>query len=654
MAEARSQTPSTSARRGLATVAFLKAQFDARRDQLDSLQPFVEDSLRRLGQDEVELAHVQSAVRESTGIQIPSETLKTLLRRVSRKGLVQRKGGRFFRTAKCAAIQDLQPTLDQFDSEHKDLAASLGRFASERGAHFDSEDDALATLVDFLDAHHLGVVLGQTIDAGEVRRYSRTDKIVAAFIAHVAAEGGTASTVLDRIVKGLIVQNALLFRDIPNIGRELQHLSLYLDTGVLLYALGYAGPTEQRSTREALRLIRRAGARLYAFERTVDETKGVLRAYEQRLGTSEGRKTLRATALTHHFLQTAASPADIRQEIALMDKHLAALNVSAKEFPAHKNEYTEAEETLADQLKDPAIGHEVDEHRVWHDVRATAAVMTLRAGRRPHRVTDAKYVFASGSARTVTTISKWYRESYASGLEPAVHLRSVINAAWLLRPQFESSLPMHQLVSVCAAVLRPSQEIWSRFIRRLGELVKSGEFTDDESVAVVAHEYAHARLGELDPDDDVEASTVREIVERSQEQAKAGLRKVIQRERQQREASERAADTAHEEIDAIKRSANERADRWSGFVATAVYGVVSLLFVAMAIWTLPTEWSLASRASKVGNIIWWICAVVPVALHVLGLYSRLQILDVYGKLRQALKRIFYRFLMPEDERENSG
>ena len=649
MTDTTSEHTGGNARRGLATVAFLKAQFDARLDQLHSLQPFVEDSLRALSQDQVQLSDVQNTVYKSTGIRIPSAIVKTLLRRAARNGLVTRKGGRYFRTAKCNTIRDLTPILDKFDREHKELAAQLRQYAADKGNDVGSENDALVALIDFLDTNNISVVLGQTTEFVGGRRYTRVDKIIASFIANVVAKNDSASIILDRIVKGLIVQNALLLRDIPNIGRELKRLNLYLDTGVLLHALGYAGPAERRSTREALHLIRQAGARLYVFPRTVDEMKGVLRVYEQRLGTSAGRTSLRATPLTYHFLQSAASPADIGQEIALIDRNLATLNVNVKEFPPYENEYTEGEQALADQLKAPTLGHAIDEHGIWHDVRATAAVMTLRAGRRPHRVSDANFLFASGSARTVTAISKWYHETHTSGLEPAVHLRSVTNTAWLLRPQFESSLPMHQLVSVCAAVLRPSQEIWSRFVGRLGELVDSGDLSDEESIAVVAHHYVHVRLGELDPDDDVEASTVREIVERSQEEAKAGLRKEIQREQEQRKASEKAARVVRGRIDAMRELADARAERWSAIVSAIVYGVVSLSLVAMAILTLPTEWSLATRASKMGNVIWWTCAAVPIGLYVLGLYSRFQILDVYGKLRQILRQVFYRILMPDDE-----
>ncbi len=99
----------------------------------------------------------------------------------------------------------------------------------------------------------------------------------------------------------------------------------------------------------------------------------------------------------------------------------------------------------------------------------------------------------------------------------------------------------------------------------------------------------------------------------------------------------------------MRELADARAEKWAAIVAAIVYGVVSLLLVAMAIWTLPTEWSQATRASKMGNVIWWICAAVPAGLYVLGLYSRFQILDVYGKLRQVLRQVFYRFLMPDDE-----
>ena len=87
-----------TARRGLATVAFLKARFDAGKDHLDMFQPFVEDAIRHYETDDIELDGIRGAVRASTGLRVPAQILKTLLRRAAKKQLLTRAGGRYLRT----------------------------------------------------------------------------------------------------------------------------------------------------------------------------------------------------------------------------------------------------------------------------------------------------------------------------------------------------------------------------------------------------------------------------------------------------------------------------------------------------------------------------------------------------------------------------
>ena len=61
---------------------------------------------------------------------------------------------------------------------------------------------------------------------------ARLDHAVAAFVADLVEEGGPDCAVLEDIVKGFIVQNALLLRDIPITGRHLDGLTVFVDTGV--------------------------------------------------------------------------------------------------------------------------------------------------------------------------------------------------------------------------------------------------------------------------------------------------------------------------------------------------------------------------------------------------------------------------------------
>ena len=645
---AASRTSTAPARRGLATVAFLKARFDTGVDHLGLFQPFIEDAVLQSATDAIELSAVQTEVRASLGLNVPTDIIRTLLKRTKNKGLLTRRGGRYLRTHGYNAAA-FGTQMRRFELATARLAARLRQYAATRGQNFASDDDALAALTHFLDAHHIGVVLGQPIRVGSADTSAGTSHTVAAFVAEILAESGADSTVLDSIVKGFIVQNALLLRDVPVAGRHLSALSVYLDTGVLLRALGYAGSIERLAATEALALLRSAGARLRTFEGTVEEIKTILHVYEQKLGTSTGIKELRSTPLTHHFLTSKTTPAEVRQETVLLNRNLQVLGVAVRPFPVHTHDYTENEAALAEVLRDP---NKTDaDARVWHDVMAIAGIMTLRAGTRPNRMSDAQYVFASGSVLTVANASHWYRRSYSHGLEPIVHFRSVTNAAWVVRPADASDVPMHQLVAVCAAVLQPSVEIWSRFVTHLDELVASGELSDDESIAVVASEFTRVQLADLEVDDDIEATTVREIVERVRADEHTQFASQLDDERRKREASEKAIVAARSELAAIKGRARNRADQLAAWGARGIYGVFLGILGVGALWTLPTNWSEATRQDAFWGIVWWVCVLFFVVASILACTARFHTLNLYRYLKRSLAEwLLQRVLLPESRR----
>ena len=85
------QTNHVTPRDGLATVAFLKARFDAGKDHLDMFQPFVDEAIRQYKTDDIDLDGIRGAVRASTGLRIPAQILKTLLRRAAKKNASSEK-----------------------------------------------------------------------------------------------------------------------------------------------------------------------------------------------------------------------------------------------------------------------------------------------------------------------------------------------------------------------------------------------------------------------------------------------------------------------------------------------------------------------------------------------------------------------------------
>ena len=644
----------TNTRRGLATIAFLKARFDEGLGHLDMFQPFIEDAIRHYSVDDIDVPGVQKAVRDSTDLRIPAEIVMTLLRRAWKKGLLHRHGGRFLRTSNKDEDPEFAARIQGFVQVHTDLASRLRQFTSSRGQKLPSDKDALEALMRFLDAHHIGLVLGQPITVESSDTVERLNQVVAAFVTSVVEEGGPLRTILDDIVKGLIIQNALLLRDIPIKGRHLKGLTVFVDTGVLLRALGYAGPTEAQAATEALNLIHAAGARLKAFDRTVNEVEGILRVYERKLGSSASSKSLHSTPLTHHFLGIRATPSDIRQAILLLKTNLEKLGIYTQDFPTHIQQFTEDERALANTLRDPASKEDDYDERVWHDVQAIAAVLTLRKGARARRMANAKYVFASNSTSTIVSATRWYREVRSHSFEPMVHFRSVTNAAWFLRPANASNVPMHELVAVCAAVLQPSPKVWSRFVGHLDDLVQSGELSDDESIAVLANGFTHIEPGQLESEADMEATTVREIVERVRAEMGAELRSQLDDKQKQIEDRERKVSVAQDEADSIRATVQARTKRLATLAAKVIYAVLCIILLAGAVLNVPTEWSGWTRSGTIWELVGWVCGGTFLVASLLPFFTRRFCgLDIFDFLQGFLESRLQRMLLPENEHDDS-
>ena len=179
-------------------------------------------------------------------------------------------------------------------AEQRRLGAGLREFSEARGQQIPSTDAALSALMRFLDTNHIGIVLGQPLNPENSGMDADLQTTIAAFVAGVARQRSAPEfAILNGIVQGLIVLNALLLRDIPR-RRNLDGLTAFLDSGLLLQALGLTGEKSQETTQEALRIVRESGVRLRVFENTLSEMARILRIYEERLGSPD-RKGLSAT-----------------------------------------------------------------------------------------------------------------------------------------------------------------------------------------------------------------------------------------------------------------------------------------------------------------------------------------------------------------------
>jgi hypothetical protein len=518
-----------SAAKGLATVALLKANFDAGKDHLEMFQPFVRDCVPHLERDDFAVDELRAAVLERHSLAIPIDTLRTLLARLGRerKPLVKREAGRYFRLRPDSGVPDLAQARAAVESRQQVVAQALLDFAESKGLHLRSAEDALALILQFLGRYHVSMALAVPLDLSaiepepdEAGGQRRSMVVVASFLKQVVERDDVLTATLHQMLEGFVLQNALFLKDISIAARRFDNLEVFLDTALLFATLGLTGEAAQVAMDEALALLRETGARLAAFDVTLKEMRRILSVYEEHLATSEGRLTLHPTEVTMFVLNKRYTPSDIREIGALLERRLLDRAINVRQVPTHRPEFTLDEEALTRSLasQQPRYGFRKrngSDPRVRHDVDCIAGVLTLRAGRSAASLDHSRAVFATASWLTLKNTLEWFEKQGSADVPPLIHHLTLSNIAWLKKPASAVKLQLHELVAMCAAVLVPSRRLWEGFVAHLRRLQAAGDLTSDELAAIVASNMTKNLLVEQERDDgDYDAGSLSQVVER--------------------------------------------------------------------------------------------------------------------------------------------
>ena len=589
---------------GLVTVAYLKARIDEGADHLGIFMPLVYDVLSQFTTRSFATSDVQESIAVSHGVVMPKHTVGTLLGRVKRSRYIVRDSGRYrLSMTRTLPHSNVAGEKQQIEEGQRRLAEALKNHAERRGIEVATVEAAQELLVGFMRDEQIALLLHSPIVSNERAEMRRNNVIVAEFLQDVVGSDAAYQSVVRRMLEGLVLYHAAFLPDLNAAAKRFRNLKAVFDSGLVRQALGYEGVAARTLMRDTIDLLKSSGVQCLVFDKTVDEIKKILAAFERRLGTSQGQRELRPTPMSRHFLTERYSPSDVREMSALVDREIRAVGFQIARVPSRIAKRVSAERALSTRLADQSTGDEL-EPRVVHDVDCVAGILTLRQGHQSQSIDDARAVFVSDSRLVIRNVKLWWQEDeqeHELTIEPVVHIRALSNVAWLKRPNAGSGLKMRELLALCGAALRPSHRTWERFIRHLNRLHTRKNLTTEEVTAIIASSTADQQLRnvELDADDphDIDAETLDEVVERVKSKYTAD---VEQRVRHVTEHYEKrlTAVKAHERdavarAEADERTASERlrrrelfdegrAQRWARFVGLAIQVMLGIVLAVGA------------------------------------------------------------------------
>ena len=506
---------------GLVTVAYLKAQIDDNNDHLGMFMPLVTDVLRNLPQNNVSTSDIQEGLFVRHGIVMPQPVLSTLLKRAVSAKWMRREAGRYFKIPGALPVSnDLETEKSMLKTAQARLGRALQSHASKRGLQIDSEFAAVDMLLRFLEAEQVGMLLGDRFLTPDVIETDQREMaITAEFVQQTVRDDPSLLSILRRMIEGLVIYHAAFLPDLNTATQKFKNLRVVFDSSLVRQILGYEGPAMQALMVETLAILKGVDVHCFVFDKTVEEIRGILKAYEYKLATSSGRESMRPVPMARHFLTQKFSPSNVREMSALLDRDITGAGFQIVRIPTRKKEHTLGELELIHRLASPGTSEDEIEPRVDHDVDCIAGVIQMREGVRSSRLEDTRAVFAVCSTLLIRNARLWWTEDeHETGIEPVVHIRALANLAWLKKPALKEDFKVTELIALCSAAIRPSEELWTRFLKYLEELKNSNRLSSDEITSILVSAMSDNLLREAedsaDNPDDVDAVTLNEIVER--------------------------------------------------------------------------------------------------------------------------------------------
>jgi hypothetical protein len=265
----------------LVSLAILKVNWDRLgRDYVENFVPFIAEALRHSHDDVVSLPTLQKDLRERFGLDLPLNPLRQVLQRAAKHNYVRRQSGVFWRNPIQLATLNFADVRNAVISIHDRLLPRLRDFVrTERRTEW-SEEEAAAAVNAFLADQGLKFLYAQAERTAISMKGISREAIysVASFLARARESEPDVLEDFTTLAKGRLLASAIYLPDPGRIAKKFENTSVFIDTSIVVFAAGYAGPERQAPCEELLRLLRDHGAKLCCFEVTLGEVRGILDA----------------------------------------------------------------------------------------------------------------------------------------------------------------------------------------------------------------------------------------------------------------------------------------------------------------------------------------------------------------------------------------
>jgi hypothetical protein len=463
----------------LALLETLKGEKNS--DEIDLYVPYVALIINEHPSETFQTNDIKDGFKQRFGISPPESALNSILNRTKKKKIITLNNGLFFKNpAKLNEIVS-SANLKQVEIE-KSLNRILTSFQDYSKTNHNKELTLKETenfLYDFL-TEHLSTFIG-TIGGKKAffeTKIRNSQFLTASFIKNLYDTGSDILNSLLVVVKGLILSNYLSHANKSTQKKNLNNITLFIDTPIILGLLGYNGTSKQIALKEFTQLATSLDAKIKVFDITLDETQKIFYSWGVDL---EKKNYQRFNPKTLELLRAKGiDKARLETSSILLARDLENLGVELVEDFRLKEQFNCDFAALESHLVSKGFTN-----NLHHDITCVSRVLNLRAGQKATSLNDKLTLFVTLNTKFERIVNSYLiNELPKASIPTVISERLLSTILWLKNPTIFKNLPSRILLANAYSSIYADDKFWGSFASKLENLKVRGGINEEDYLLV--------------------------------------------------------------------------------------------------------------------------------------------------------------------------
>ncbi len=572
----------------LISLAMLKVKVNHGGDYYDYLTPFIAQVVYDHRDKHIVSAELQSDLIEKYGLDIPDQVISTVLKRMIRKGFIEKDHAVYKATDKL-----LDPRLPEKIAEtQRDVNSfinGLMEFSKDTPVPISNRQEAEEAIFQFVSLFAVDClrtyVSGSKINIPP--QNTPLAVLVGNYVLNIAESDQNKFSCLMIIVQGQMLANALLCPDLVNTGKRFKNTTFFLDTPLVIKVLGLCNDYEHKSIIKLLDILKKLGASIAIFEHTSTEIETVFKSVADGINEGKSKGSLARQASYKNLTR-----ADLIIMAEKIDENLDRVGIQIIPTPKYARDY-QIDERVFEKVLDDEISYHNPRAREF-DINSVRSIYAIRSGVTPKKIEKSiAMLITSNSGFARAAFNYGYRNEDSYEITTVITDMNISNISWLMSPMGASSIPHNEIITLAYSALQPSNSLLRKFLNEIDKLKQVGNITEKDH-QLLRSQAAYEILMDVTYGDESEFTddTIYEIQEKVVDEIRAEANLEIMDEKHSHQTTREALEKEKklntdniEKLSQIKERIYWRCQSRSNRLAIAIGLGLGLLFAACLLYS---------------------------------------------------------------------